>query len=82
MKNLKQFVAATVLMLALTFSAFAGDVQAPGATTQPTLQPSATSEVGRCGVVLTGDSACSGAATFTPLTEITLKMLQSLLFYF
>jgi hypothetical protein len=82
MKNLRQFCAAIVFTLALTFSAFAGDIQAPGAMTQSPLQPPATGEIARCGVAFTGDSACSGAVTFTPLTEITLKMLQSMLFYF
>ena len=73
MKNLRQFCAAIVFTLALTFSALAGDINAPGLTTQPPPppQPSAT-----------GDTARSDAARLDPLTEITLRMLQSMLSYF
>jgi hypothetical protein len=81
MKNLRRFCAAIVFTLVLTFSAFAGDINVPGATTQPS-QPSATGEMGRSGVVFTGDMACPDAATLDPLTEITLKMLESMLSYF
>jgi hypothetical protein len=84
MKNLRQFCAAIVFTLVLTFSTFAGDINAPGATTQPPPppQPSATGGMGHSGVVSTGDTACLDAATLDPLAEITLKMLQSMLSYF
>jgi hypothetical protein len=84
MKNLRQFCAAIVITLALTFSAFAGDINAPGISTQPPPppQPSATGKIGRSGVVCTSDMTCSGAVALDPLTEITLTMLESMLSYF
>jgi len=85
MKNLRQFCAAIVITLVLTFSAFAGDINAPGVSTQPPPPPppSATGEIGRSGILCTSGMTCSGAAALGPLTEITLKiMLESMLSYF
>jgi hypothetical protein len=83
MKNFRQFCAATVFTLVLTFSAFAGDINAPGVITQPPPPPpSATSKTGRPGVVCTGDMGCSGATALNPLTEIMLEMLKSMLSFF
>jgi hypothetical protein len=70
MKNLRQFCSAVVFTLVLTFSAFAGDIQAPGVTAQPPPPPQSLS---------TGDLGDPGAVALDPLTEITLKMLESML---
>lgn len=85
MKKLRQFCAAIVFTLVLTFSAFAGDINTPGASTQPPPPPqpsAATGQIGRCGGVSTGDMDCPGAPALDPLTEITLKMLETMLSYF
>ena len=71
MKKLQQFCSAVVLMLLLTFSAIAGDIQAPGVAVEPPPQ-----------TALTGDMGSPKAVALDPLTEITLKMLESILSIF
>ena len=73
MKNLRQFCSAVALTLLLTFSAFGGDIQAPGVTTQPPPPPQTASTV---------EMDDPQAVALDPLTEIALKMLESMLFIF
>jgi hypothetical protein len=70
MKNLRQFCSAVVFTLVLTFSAFAGDIQAPGVIAQPPPPPQSSSR---------GEMDGPVALALDPLTEITLKMLESML---
>jgi hypothetical protein len=73
MKNFRQFCSAVVLTLLFTFSAFAGDIQGPGITAQPPPTPQTAS---------TGEMDGPHLVTLDPLTEITLKMLESMLSIF
>jgi hypothetical protein len=73
MKKLRQFCSAVALMLLLTFAAIAGDIQAPGVAVEPPPPPQ---------TALTGDMGSPKAVALDPLTEITLKMLESILSIF
>ena len=73
MKPLRQFCAAVAFTLVLSFSAFAGDIQAPGVVSQPPPPPQS---------VVTGDMADPCIVVLDPLTEITLSMLESILYIF
>lgn len=69
MTNIRQFCAAVTLMLVLTFSAFAGDIQLPGSTVAGQMQaPGATAA---------GEIQFPGA-TADPLTEMALGFLLNL----
>ena len=79
MKKLQQFCATTVLTLALTLSAFAGEIGTPGME-QPPPPPHVitTGDIGTPVVIAKGDILPPGAVELDPLTEITLNLLQSL----
>jgi hypothetical protein len=84
MKHVRRFCATIVLTLALSFSAFAGDILIPGATTQPTPQQksSMTSAMPEAEDSSTGDILIPGADALDPVTQFTLSLLQSLLSLF
>jgi hypothetical protein len=79
MKTLRQLCAAFVLTLALSFSAFAGNMPA-GVTEPPPPDSEATSQ-GEMSTGVTGDMP-TGATTIDPATEALLNLLQSLLALF
>ncbi|MBA3768565.1 MAG: hypothetical protein H0W99_16620 [Acidobacteria bacterium] len=71
MKQLKQFCAAVLLTLMFALSAFAGDIWAPGVTSQSS-QPSAS-----------GEMSTPGATTsIDPLMALALSLLQNALSLF
>jgi hypothetical protein len=72
MKKLQQFCAAVVLTLALTLSAFAGDISCPGVIDQPPPQQSSA----------TGEMGAPGAVALDPVTGTALSLLQSILSLF
>jgi FlaG/FlaF family flagellin (archaellin) len=82
MKNLRRLCGAVVFTLALTITAFAGDIQTT-VTSPPPSQPAQTAtlngdiQTGVTGQVETGSSEASGSAT-----EITLNLLLSVLALF
>jgi hypothetical protein len=82
MKHLRRLCAVVVLAMALSFSAFAGDVLTPGATQPPpkcsTTKASVTTETANSEL---GDVLTPGAA-LDPVTEATLSLLESLLSLF
>ena len=85
MKHLRRFCAVMLLTLSLSFSAFAGDILIPGATTQPTPKSSsisATSATPTGEDSSTGDILIPGAHALDPVTEFTLSLLQNLLSLF
>jgi hypothetical protein len=83
MKKLQQFCAAVVLTLALTLSAFAGDISCPGVIDQPPpQQSSATGEMGAPGASATGDILTPGVSALDPVTGTALSLLQSILSIF
>ncbi|HEX8144042.1 MAG TPA: hypothetical protein VF553_15690 [Pyrinomonadaceae bacterium] len=67
MNILRQFCAAVTLSLALTFSAFAGEIQTPGIPT--------SGEMGGQGAASTNEVQSSDATTEPPLMEIALGVL-------
>lgn len=81
MKKLKLSLSVTALTLALSISAFAGDMSC-GVTSQAPAQPtSMTAGYMQTTVVSTGDTS-GEAATLNPVTEIALSLMQSLLSLF
>jgi hypothetical protein len=80
MKTLRQLFVASVFTLALTLSAFAGEIQTP--KTQPT---PVTTE-GEIQTPLTGQTETNGsvseATAIDSATEIALNLLQSVLSLF
>ncbi len=76
----RKFVAASVLVLALTCSTFAGDVQYPAVTSQP---PAATTtgDIPFPGVTASSETT-NGEIPFPGVTEIALTFLQSALSLF
>jgi uncharacterized protein involved in exopolysaccharide biosynthesis len=79
MRHFKQFCAACVLTLALTLSAFAGDMGAGiTAPPPPTSQATITGEIS---TGVTGDMS-TGVTAIDPVTETALNLLQSLLSLF
>jgi hypothetical protein len=83
MKNFRQFFAVTALTLALSFSAFAGDIGFPGATSPvPQQQSSVTGEISFPGVTATGDMSTPGIVALDPVTEAALSLIQGLLSLF
>lgn len=79
MRLFKQFCAACVLTLALTLSAFAGEMSA-GITAPPPPPQQAVAQ-GDMGAGVTGEMP-SGLTAIDPVTEIALNLLQSLLSLF
>jgi hypothetical protein len=71
MTNFRQFCAAVTLMLVLTFSAFAGDIQLPGQTV------TFAGDTQTPGVTAAGEILTPGA-TADPLTEMALGFLLNL----
>lgn len=80
MNTLRQLVVALVITLALTTSAFAGEMET-GRTAPPT---PTTTRVGEIQIGITGqmDTVNSEAATADSATEIVLNLLQSVLALF
>jgi hypothetical protein len=82
MKQLRFSLAATILALALSVPAFAGDMQA-GITAQPPSQPTASAAGDiQCGAALTSETTNSENTTVNPVTEIALNLIQSVLSLF
>jgi hypothetical protein len=76
-KSYRNASAALLLALALTMSAFAGEMQTGVASPQPTPAASSTAEtVTTDGVIQTGEAASTPEAADT-VTEIALNLLQS-----
>lgn len=84
MKHLRRLCAVVVLAMALSFSAFAGDILTPGAT-QPKPKSSMTSVTAETSNETSnsepGDILTPGAV-LDPVTEAALSLLQSLLSLF
>lgn len=79
MKTLRRLCAAFVLTLALTLSAFGGQIET-GVTTAPPPPPD-TAATGQIETGITGEIS-SGVTATDPVTEIALNLLQSLLSLF
>jgi hypothetical protein len=75
MKTLQRFCTVAILTSVLAFSATAGDIQAPGATTPPPEQHAATGDTGVPGATDTGETS----AGLDQMTEAVLSALHSLL---
>lgn len=83
MKNLQRFCATTFLALAVTLSAFAGEIPTPGATNpMPQQESSVTGEILMPGATATGDMSTPGLTALDPVTEAALSLLQGLLSLF
>lgn len=87
MKHLRRLCAVVVLAMALSFSAFAGDILTPGATQpQPKQRSMTTTSVAAATSNATSDSEpgdiLTPGAVFDPVTEAALSLLQSLLSLF
>jgi hypothetical protein len=82
MKHLRRLCAVVVLAVALSFSAFAGDIMLPGATQPlPKLSTTTTRVTTEACDSEPGDILMPGAA-LDPVTEATLSLLESLLSLF
>ena len=82
MKHLRRLCAVVILAMALSFSAFAGDILTPGATqTQPTCSTMTTSVTTEPSNSEPGDILTPGAV-LDPVTEAALSLLESLLSLF
>ncbi|HEY0380488.1 MAG TPA: hypothetical protein VGC87_26480 [Pyrinomonadaceae bacterium] len=83
MKHLRRLCAVVVLAMALSFSAFAGDILTPGAT-EP--QPKHSSMTTASVTTETSDSEpgdiLTPGAVIDPVTEAALSLLESLLSLF
>ncbi len=77
MKHLKLTTAATILTLALSFSAFAGDMETGFASQAPT-QSTATVAGDMATTAATTSSTSSTATAVNPLTQIALALLSLL----
>jgi hypothetical protein len=82
MKRLRIPLAATILVLALSVPAFAGDMWA-GITSQPPSQPtaSATGDI-QCGVAPTSETTNSETITVDPVAGSMLQLMVSVLSLF
>lgn len=80
MNCLRQFCAASILILALTLSAFAGDINC-GVAAPPPPQAAITGDI-NCGVTLTCQSSSTETVSLDPVTGLALSLLQSLLSVF
>jgi hypothetical protein len=81
MKKLKLSLSATVLTLALSLSAFAGDMQC-GVTSQAPAQPTSMTAGETQTTVVSTSGTSVEAATLNPVTETALSLMQSLLSLF
>jgi hypothetical protein len=78
MRKLKQLCIATVLTLALSFTAFAGIMDTPGVTTPPPIdQSTSTGDMSTSDVTSDGTSSGDMKATDS-VTEITLYLFDSI----
>lgn len=82
MEKLRRFCTAAVLTVVFTFSASAGDIQAPGITSLPSPQSSITGDISMPGAIATGDMPCPGAVALDPVTEAVWSLFQGLLSLF
>ena len=79
MKQLKQFCATAVLMMAIGVTAFAGDIQSPSMTSAPPPPPGDISSPAAASTA-PGDISTPGITSTTdPLTEFTLALCAQLL---
>jgi hypothetical protein len=85
MKNLQQFCGAAVLTLTLTLSVLGGEIGTPGITAPPppsSQQSSVTGEIPGPGATAMGDMSTPGVIALDLVTETTLDLLQSVMFFF
>jgi hypothetical protein len=83
MKNFRLFCAGTALMLALGFSALAGDIGAPGVSNpQPLKTTSVLADTGFPGASAAGEISTLCVTDLDPVTEAALSLLESLLALF
>ncbi len=80
MKHLRHFCIASVLTFALTFSAFAGDINC-GVVSPPPTPPAPLTGQMTTGVTATNEES-SETSFVDPVTEFTLNILQGLLSLF
>jgi hypothetical protein len=78
MKHLRLSLAVITLMLALSLSAFAGDIQCGVTSTQPPNQASTTSNREN----FASSGTVSENTAIDPVTEIALSLMQSMLSLF
>jgi len=76
MNRVRQFFAATILTLAITFTGFAGEMHT-GITNPPPTQPSATGEMGSPGAT-TSDTSTSETAAMDSVTDVALYLFDSI----
>src|SRR5205085_7884787 len=72
MKNLRQFCATVILTLALALSAFAGDMDFPGAVPPP--PPSMMMDTSAPSVTSTSGTTTSDVTAVDPVTEAALNL--------
>lgn len=83
MKTFRQFLAAAVLTLVLSFSSLAGDIQFPGVSSSPPQpQSSITGDISIPGATATGEMSAPGVIALDPALEAALSFLQSVLALF
>ena len=82
MKNLRQLCAATFLMLIITASALAGDMQTPGIVTPPAKQTSATGDIQAPGASATGQMDTLSILDAYPATEIAMTLMLNVMSVF
>lgn len=86
MKNLRRLCAVVVLAMALSFSAFAGDILTPGSKDTQPKRSTATTSVATETYYETSDSEpgdiLTPGAVLDPVTEAALSLIQSLLSLF
>lgn len=84
MKTVRQLCAASILILTLAFSAFAGDVQFPGITNPPPdqHQTSATGDMQAPGASVSGQMDTGLASDADSVAEIALNFLVNALSVF
>lgn len=82
MKVLRQLCVASALTLALTLSAFAGDIETPKASPAP--PPQTATADGQIEMTVTGqvETGSSEATAADSVTETVLNLLQSVLSLF
>jgi hypothetical protein len=77
MNKLNRLCTATVLTLALAFTAFAGDMQTPGITSTPPDQTTVTGIIDTPGVTTT-DTSDSETPVIGSVTDAALYLLDSI----
>lgn len=77
MKIVRQICAASILTLALSFSAFAGDIQFPSVTNKPPdqQQTSVTGEMQTPGATVAGQMDTPSASDAGSVAEIALTLM-------